>query len=155
MHPKKSLSIPMRMADVRASMQSLPTLIEPIIPIPATRVSIVPEDKILDDGAMIPPVQQWTSPDRVRPSPVQSSPRNFWTGLGPIPNFSGPGLNWPGLLWTSPLGPNRPEYAGGYFYTESTNKLIHDCPLVIRKSPCTPHPSPLATCHSPLTTLIY
>ena len=27
--------------------------------------------------AMIPPVQQRTSPDRVRPSPVQSSPSNF------------------------------------------------------------------------------
>jgi len=64
--------------------------------------------------SMIPPVQQLTSPDRVRPSPVQSSPRNFWTGLGPIPNFSGPGLNWPGLLWTSPFGPNRPEYAWSY-----------------------------------------
>jgi len=64
--------------------------------------------------SMIPPVQQWTSPDRVRPSPVQFSPRNFWTGLGPIPNFSGPGLNWPGLLWTSLFGPNRPEYAGSY-----------------------------------------
>ncbi|KAF8535299.1 hypothetical protein BDD12DRAFT_938450 [Trichophaea hybrida] len=58
---------------------------------------------------MIPPVQQWTSPDRVRPSPVQSSPSNFWTRIGPIPNFSGPGLNWPGLIWTIPLGPNRPE----------------------------------------------
>jgi len=65
-------------------------------------------------AAMIPPVQQLTSPDRVRPSPVQSSPIIFWTGLGPIPNFSGPGLNWPGLLWTSPFGPNRPEYAGSY-----------------------------------------
>jgi len=101
---------------------------------------------------MIPPVQQLTSPDWVRPSPVQSSPRNFWTGLGPIPNFSGPGINWPGLPWTSPLGPNRPEYAGGYLYTESTNRLINDCSLVICKLPCTPHPSPLATCHSPLTT---
>jgi len=105
--------------------------------------------------AMIPLVQQWTSPDRVRPSPVQSSPSNFWTGLRPIPNFSGPGLNWPRLLWTSPLGPNRPKYAGGYLYTESTNRLINDCSLVICKSSCTPHPSPLATCHSPLTTLIY
>ena len=47
-------------------------------------------------------------------SPVQSSPSNFWTGIGPIPNFSGPGLNWSGLLWTCPFGPNRPEYAGSY-----------------------------------------
>jgi hypothetical protein len=109
----------------------------------------------LGNDAMIPPVQQWTSPDRVHPSPVQSSPSNFWTGLGPIPNFSEPGLNWPGLLWTSPLGTNRPEYAGSYLHTESTNRLINDCSLVIRKSPCTTHPSPLATCHSPLTTLIY
>jgi len=38
--------------------------------------------------AMIPPVQQWTSPDQLRPSPVQSSPSDFWTRLGPIPTFS-------------------------------------------------------------------
>jgi len=43
-----------------------------------------------------------TSLDRVRPSLAQSSPRNFWTGIGPMPTFSGPGLNWPGLIWTSP-----------------------------------------------------
>jgi len=81
--------------------------------------------------AMIPPVQQWTSPDQLRPSPVQSSPSDFWTRLGPIPTFSWPGLNWPRLLWTSPLGPNRPEYSGGYLYPESTNRLINDCSLVI------------------------
>jgi hypothetical protein len=51
---------------------------------------------------MIPPVQQWTSPDRVRPSPVQSSPSKFWTGIGPIPNSVGPGLDWTGLEWISP-----------------------------------------------------
>jgi len=51
---------------------------------------------------MIPPVQQWTSPDRVRPSPVQSSPSKFWTGIGPIPNSVGPGLDWTVLVWISP-----------------------------------------------------
>jgi len=51
---------------------------------------------------MIPPVQQWTSPDRVRPSPVQSSPCKFSTGIGPIPNSVGPGLDWTGLVWISP-----------------------------------------------------
>jgi hypothetical protein len=51
---------------------------------------------------MIPPVQQWTSPDWVRPSPVKSSPSNFWTGIEPIPNFAGLGLDWTGLVWTSP-----------------------------------------------------
>jgi hypothetical protein len=70
---------------------------------------------ILGFRPMIPPVQHWTSPDRVRPSPVQSSPSNFWTGIGPIPTFSGPGLNWPGLIWTSPA-----QCPGlGYFFTVS------------------------------------
>jgi len=36
--------------------------------------------------AMIPPVQQWISPDRNRPVQSRSSPRNFWTGIGPIPD---------------------------------------------------------------------
>jgi hypothetical protein len=51
---------------------------------------------------MIPPVQQWTSPDWVRPSPVQSSTSKFWTGIGPIPNSVGAGLEWTGLVWISP-----------------------------------------------------
>ena len=96
-----------------------------------------------------------TSPYQVHPSPVQCSPSNFWTRLGLIPYFTGPGLHWPGLLWASPLGPMWPDYAGGYYYTESTNRLMNDCSLVIQKSPCTPHPIPIATGHSPLTTLIY
>jgi hypothetical protein len=41
----------------------------------------------------IPPVQHRTSQDRVRPSPVQSSPSEIWTGIGSIPKFSRPGLN--------------------------------------------------------------
>jgi hypothetical protein len=64
---------------------------------------------------MIPLVQHWISPDRVRPSPVQSSPSNLWTGIGPIPTISGPGLNWPGLIWTS-----LAQCLGlGYFFTVS------------------------------------
>jgi len=55
------------------------------------------------------------SPDRVRPSPVQSSPSNFWSGIGPIPTFSGPGLHCPGLIWISPA-----QCPGlGYFFTVS------------------------------------
>ena len=34
---------------------------------------------------MIPPVQQWISPDRNRPVQSRSSPRNFWTRIRPIP----------------------------------------------------------------------
>ena len=34
-------------------------------------------------------------------SPVQSSPSKFWTGIGPIPNSVGPGLDWTGLVWIS------------------------------------------------------
>ena len=74
--------------------------------------------------AMIPPVKQWISPDRNRPVQSRSSPRYFWTGIRPIPNFFGPGLDWRGLLWTKPFGPNRPENAGSYWSTESTNRLI-------------------------------
>jgi hypothetical protein len=54
----------------------------------------------------------------VRTGTVQSSPgpvqEIFGPGSDQSPIFLGPGLNWPGLLWTSPLGPNRPEYAGSY-----------------------------------------
>ena len=47
--------------------------------------------------------------------PVQYSPSNFWTGIGPIPTVSGPGLNWPGLIWTSPA-----QCPGlGYFFNVS------------------------------------
>jgi hypothetical protein len=38
------------MADVRASMESLHTLIGRITPIPTARVSVLPEDEIIDDG---------------------------------------------------------------------------------------------------------
>ena len=51
---------------------------------------------------MIPPVRGWTGPDWTSPGLVQSSPRGFWTGIGPVPNSVGPGLDWTGLAWTSP-----------------------------------------------------
>ena len=51
---------------------------------------------------MIPPVRGWTGPDWTSPGLVQSSPRSFWTGIGPVPNSVGPGLDWTGLAWTSP-----------------------------------------------------
>ena len=98
---------------------------------------------------MVSTVQQLTSPHRVRPSAVQSSLRNFWTWLGPIPNCSGPGLNWPGLLWTSPFGPNRPYYAWSYWSTETTNTLIYidsSC-----HSKVSMHILSLTTCLLPLT----
>jgi hypothetical protein len=68
---------------------------------------------------MIPPVQHWTGPDRVRPSPVQSSPSIFWTGIGPIRTFSGPELNWPGLIWTSPdrVRPSPVQSSPSIFWT--------------------------------------
>jgi hypothetical protein len=52
--------------------------------------------------AMIPPVRGWTGPDWTSPGLVQSSPRSFWTGIGPVPNSVGPGLDWSVLAWTSP-----------------------------------------------------
>jgi hypothetical protein len=51
---------------------------------------------------MIPPVRGWTGPDWTSPGLVQSSPRSFWTGIGPVLNSVGPGLDWSGLAWTSP-----------------------------------------------------
>jgi hypothetical protein len=51
---------------------------------------------------MIPPVRGWTGPDWTSPGLVQSSPRRFWTGIGPVHNSVGPGLDWTGLAWTSP-----------------------------------------------------
>jgi hypothetical protein len=51
---------------------------------------------------MIPPVRGWTGPDWTSPGLVQSSPSKFWTGIGPVPNSVGPGLDWTGLAWTSP-----------------------------------------------------
>jgi len=52
------------------------------------------------NGGRKPPGQipsQQTSPGL-----VQSSPRSFWTGIGPVPNSVGLGLDWTGLAWTSP-----------------------------------------------------
>jgi hypothetical protein len=63
---------------------------------------------------MIPPVQEWISPDQNHPVQSRSSPRDFWTGIGPITVFFGLGLDWPGHLWTEPFGPNRPENAVSY-----------------------------------------
>jgi len=51
---------------------------------------------------MIPPVLGWTSPDWTGPGIVQSSQRGFWTGIGPVPNSVGTGLDWTGLVWISP-----------------------------------------------------
>jgi len=48
--------------------------------------------------SMIPPVQQWISPDRNRPVQSRSSPRNFWTGIGPIPDADR--LDW---AWSGPI----------------------------------------------------
>jgi len=53
-------------------------------------------------GSMIPPVRGWTGPDWTSPGLVQSSPRCFWTGIGPVHSSVGPGLDWTGLAWTSP-----------------------------------------------------
>jgi len=47
---KKALRIPLRMADARASKESLHTSIGRITPIPTARVSVLPEDEIIDDG---------------------------------------------------------------------------------------------------------
>jgi hypothetical protein len=47
---------------------------------------------------MIPPVRGWTGPDWTTRGLVQSSPRSFWTGIGPVPNSVGPGLDWTGLV---------------------------------------------------------
>ena len=51
---------------------------------------------------MIPPVRGWTGPDWTSLGLVQSSPRRFWTGIGPVHSSVGPGLDWCGLAWTSP-----------------------------------------------------
>jgi len=48
--------------------------------------------------AMIPPVQQWISPDWNRPVQSRSSPRNVWTGIGPIPDADR--LDW---AWSGPI----------------------------------------------------
>ena len=53
-------------------------------------------------GTMIPPVRGWTGPDWTSPGLVQSSPRRFWTGIGPVHSSVGPGLDWTRLAWTSP-----------------------------------------------------
>jgi hypothetical protein len=50
MLPKKALRIPLRMADARVSMESLHTSIGRITPIPTARVSVLPEDEIIDNG---------------------------------------------------------------------------------------------------------
>jgi hypothetical protein len=58
------------------------------------------------------PAMDQSGPEPSRPLQVQSE--ICLTGIGPIPNFVGPGLDWPGLLWTKPCGPNRPENARSY-----------------------------------------
>jgi len=54
--------------------------------------------KELWKASMIPPVQQWISPDRNRPVQFRSSPRNFSTGIGPIPDTDR--LDW---AWSGPI----------------------------------------------------
>jgi hypothetical protein len=85
---------------------------------------------------MIPPVQQWTSQDQVRPSEVQSSLSNFLTCIGSSTNFCGPRVDWPGLLSTSQLRQNWPKSAGGYLCPESTNKLINIFSRILHCSWC-------------------
>ena len=64
---------------------------------------------------MIPLVRQWTCLHWNRPVKSRRSPSNFRTWIGPIPNLSRPGMNSPGLLWTSPV-----QCRGlGYFFNVS------------------------------------
>jgi hypothetical protein len=48
--------------------------------------------------SMIPPVQEWISPDRNRPVQSRSSPRYIWTGIGPIPDADSLDWAWSGLI---------------------------------------------------------
>jgi len=101
---------------------------------------------------MIPPVQQWTSPDWNHPVWSRSSPRYFWTRIGQIPNLLGPGLNWPGLLGTGPLGQIGPNTLGvtdtfshqidWYTYTHTCRLIL---PFTSHNALITPHHLPLAT----------
>jgi hypothetical protein len=67
----------------------------------AMKCNIVKIRLCLLDMPMIPPVRGWTSSDRTCSGLVQSSPRSFWTGIRPVPNSVGPGVDWTGLVWTS------------------------------------------------------
>jgi hypothetical protein len=62
------------------------------------RASMYHQVIITYSHAMIPPVQQWISSDRNRPVQSRSSPRNFWTGIGPI--LDADRLDW---AWSGPI----------------------------------------------------